>query len=107
MRQAPGLTNGYNIGDTLYGEMEFQADASGFSATEFSLYLYGVPGSAVFRAGDLIRVNDATGNVGYVAAGIFRTPPIAIVAGCTNLDLTVNFKESGTIRLARGALKRV
>jgi hypothetical protein len=110
-RIAAGVADSWVVGDVVYAECEceFETDAAGWAATEFNLnlVLFNVPVGTVIRAADMLHVNGAPASSSRPASGIFRTPPLTIVAGNTHLELNVALKGSETYRIARAAIKRV
>jgi len=108
-RIAAGDADSWVVGDVVYAECEFETDAAGRAAAEFNLNLplFNIPAGSITRAADMLHINGAPASSARPACGIFRTPPLTIVAGNTHLELNVALKGSGTYRIARAAIKRV
>jgi hypothetical protein len=85
-RIAAGVADSWVIEDTVYAECEFETDAAGWAATEFNLNLalFNVPAGTVTRSADMIHINGSPASSSRPARGIFRTPPLTIVAGNTH-----------------------
>lgn len=103
----PGTTGSWVEGDNVVFEVEFQTDAAGWAATEFSagIQLFGVTG--IFRAIDGVHSTGTPAMTARPESGIFRSPAIVIPAGTTSVRVFIQLLGSGTFRAARARLKRV
>ncbi|MDV8146974.1 hypothetical protein [Arthrobacter sp. B10-11] len=107
-RFAPRTADSWVAGDVVFAECEFETDAAGWAATVFNLNLAlcNVPEGSVTRSADVIHIGSPASTF-RPATGIFRIPPLTIVADKTHLELNVVLKGSGTYRIDRAAIKRV
>lgn len=77
----------WNIGDTVYGVVEYQTDAASWAANQLFVTLHGLPNDQrVDAAGN---TSDTTLYQPVVSQGVLRTPLMTVGAGATYLRLDV------------------
>ncbi|MBI1857471.1 SGNH/GDSL hydrolase family protein [Candidatus Saccharibacteria bacterium] len=102
----------WNIGDTVYAEVEFETDLSAWALR----YLYAQAtcnGTTSLSTDGSISSADIAMQTGAlhqpgVAAGLFRTPAIVIPTGTNRMQIDLFFGGGlGTVRLGRAQMYRV
>jgi hypothetical protein len=111
-RQVALNTTDLTQGVLVRAEIEFETDAAGWNATEFTLQLQTVGGDAASSSNpkvvnDMVVVATTPLSLPRIASGILKTPAFPISIGATHLQFSLRLKGTGVYRVCRGRIVRV
>ena len=111
VRQITLSTTDLTQGVPVFAELEFETDAAGWNATEFTVQLQTIGGDAASSSNakvvnDMVTVATTPLALPRIASGIFRTPAFPISIGATHLQLSLRLKGTGVYRVSRARIAR-
>lgn len=111
---AANLGTKFNVGDKVYGQIEFETDNDFVGLTKFQARIdfLNASNQTLGLAGDNV-LNAGLGNADLrMTSGVFRTPELTVMEGCNKFIFYVQLTfagagSGGTIRVSRAEIRKV